>query len=536
MACYGGDLILSAIKSLKYELLVSMLGLVIWVSLFRTLKKNEKVTSYLPPGPRGLPLLGYLPFVRPDLHRFYAELAHAYGPIFSLRLGTKLCVVVSSPSLAKEIFKEQDTIFANPDAPVSGLIMGHGGSDIVWTPYGPRWRLVRKICVREVMASSRLDATYRIRRREVRDMVHDLYHHHKEGTPVDITETAFVTALNVISSMIWGGRLQGEEKLRVGSEFRRVVGDIVMLLAKPNVSDFFPLLARFDLQGVARETKSKIQWLDRIIDPMIVERLKIEWGQNKSQSSTQLHDPDILQTLVHIYKEGISDSEMSLTLNQIKGLIMNLVIGGTDTVSTTIEWTMAQMMKQPEIMRRAQKEVDQVVGLHQTVEEFHLHELRYLKAVVKEVLRLYSVAPILSPRSPSQTSILGGYTIPEGAQIIVNAWAIHRDPLSWEDPLEFRPERFLTNDHISKPFLNISPINHDFRYIPFGSGRRMCVGIPLGERMILLLLATLLHSFDWQLPQGTELDMFEKFGIAMKKVVPLAVVPTPRLVDTKLYI
>ncbi|XP_068635174.1 geraniol 8-hydroxylase-like [Aristolochia californica] len=511
----------SVITIVKYELMISMLSLVIWWWFAWAWKKREKGSLPLPPGPRGLPLVGYLPFLRPDLHRFYAELARTYGPIFSLRLGSKLCVVLSSPSLAKEIFKDQDTIFANRDPPQYGWIMAYGGSDMVWSPNGPLWRLMRKTCVREVMATSRLDATSGIRRLEVRELVHDVYL--KVGTRVDVAEKAFVAALNVISSTIWGGKLHGEEKDRIGADFRRVVDDVVEHLGKPNVSDFFPLLARFDLQGLALKAKGNLQWFDRIFDPMINERLKTDEGDSKSRGNE-----DILQTLLRTYKEG-GDADTALSLNQVKALIVDLVLAGTDTTSTTIEWTMAQMLKQPEIMRKVQREVDRVVGLHQMVEEFHVPELHYLKAVVKEVMRLYPVVPLLTPRRPSQTSVVGGYTIPEGTQVLVNAWSIHRDPHLWDDPLEFRPERFLNDGSKLDSSLN------DFRYVPFGSGRRVCVGIPLAERLNLYVLASLLHSFNWQLPQGTKPDMSEKFGIVMKKIVPLEAIPTPRLSDPKVY-
>lgn len=198
-----------------------------------------------------------------------------------------------------------------------------------------------------------------------------------------------------------------------------------------------------------------------------------------------------------------------------------MVVGGTDTASNTIEFAMAELLNSPQIMKKAQQEIDQVVGNDNTVEESHLHKLHYLNNILKEVLRLHPVLPLLVPHSPSESCIIGGYTIPKGSRVFINAWAIQRDPSIWENPTEFRPERFLDN--------KLDYSGHDFSYIPFGSGRRICAGLPMAERTVMYFLASLLHSFNWELPVGEKLDVSEKFGIVLKKKVALVVVPTPRL-------
>lgn len=206
-----------------------------------------------------------------------------------------------------------------------------------------------------------------------------------------------------------------------------------------------------------------------------------------------------------------------------------MVVGGTDTTSNTMEWAMTEMMQKPEIMKKVQEELDQVVGKDNIVEESHIAKLQYLGAVIKEVLRLHPAIPLLVPHCPSSSCVIGGYTVPQGSSVFLNVWSIHRDPSVWADPLEFRPERFL--DANNKWEFNGS----DFSYFPFGSGRRICVGIPLAERMISYLLASLLHSFDWKLPVGEKLDFSEKFGIVLKKAIPLVAIPTPRLPNSAQY-
>ncbi|XP_068669648.1 p-coumarate 3-hydroxylase-like [Aristolochia californica] len=217
------------------------------------------------------------------------------------------------------------------------------------------------------------------------------------------------------------------------------------------------------------------------------------------------------------------DSTMPLTRSHIKGLIMDLVMAGMDTTAVTSEWVMAELIKHPDMMRRVQQELNEVIGTDNVVEESHLSRLRYLSAVVKEAMRLHPAAPLMLPRTPSETSTLGGYSVPKGTRVLVNMWAIERYPENWENPTEFNPERFLTNDR------KWDFSGNDFHFFPFGSGRRICPGAPFADRMLMYGLATLLHSFNWRLPDGAELDLAEKFGMVLRKADPLVLVPTPRL-------
>lgn len=208
------------------------------------------------------------------------------------------------------------------------------------------------------------------------------------------------------------------------------------------------------------------------------------------------------------------------------------MIAGTDTTSNTTEFVMAEMMREPSTMKKAQEELDAVIGRDAVVEESHIHKLPYLGAVIKETLRLHPTVPLLLPHCPSQSTLVGGYTVPKGSMVFINVWAIHRDPSVWEDPLVFRPERFLQGvvDGMVSDFSG-----NNLAYFPFGSGRRMCVGVGMAERIVTYTVASLLHSFNWRMPKGEELDLVEKFGGVLKKAPPLVAVPTPRLSRQELY-
>ncbi|CAL0312928.1 unnamed protein product [Lupinus luteus] len=476
---------------------------------------KPKAQHNLPPGPSGLPFFGNLLSLDPELHSYFAALARTYGPVLKLRLGGKLGIIITSPSAAHQVLKEHDTVFANRDVPAAGRAATYGGRDITWTPYGPEWRMLRKVCVLKMLSNTTLDSVYELRRNEVRKMVGFIFG--RAGSKVNIGEQGFLTQLNVITNMMWGGAVEGAERERLGAVFRKMVAEMTALLGKPNVSDFYTGLARFDLQGVEKEMKELVVKFDEIFEKMIGERGKIEKeGEEKK---------DFLQYLLNMKEEG--ESKTSLSIIHIKALLMDMVVGGSDTSSNTVEFAMAEMIYKPEIMKRVQEELEAIVGKDNIVEESHIPKLSYLYAVMKEVLRLHPALPLLVPHCPSETTIVEGYTIPKGSRVFVNVWAIHRDPSIWEKPLEFDPTRFLDTKWDFS--------GNDFNYFPFGSGRRICAGIAMAERSVLYFLATLVHSFDWTIPQGEKFDVSEKFGIVLKKKVPLVAIPTPRLSNLDLY-
>lgn len=207
----------------------------------------------------------------------------------------------------------------------------------------------------------------------------------------------------------------------------------------------------------------------------------------------------------------------------------DMLVGGTDTTVNTMEFAMAQILNNPKVMMKIQEELEREVGRENIVQESQISKLSYLHAVMKETLRLYPVGALLVPHCPSETTNVGGYEIPRSSRVFVNVWAIHRDPSIWENPLCFDPTRFLGANKCDYR-------GDNFNYLPFGSGRRICAGIGLAERNFMYLMATLIHSFDWKLPKGQNLDVSEKFGILLKKKTSLVVIPTPRFSNPSLYI
>ncbi|CAI0413600.1 unnamed protein product [Linum tenue] len=480
------------------------------------------------PGPRGLPIVGYMPFLRPNhLHRQFTALAQAHGPIYKIQTPSKLLVVVSSPALAREVLRANESTFSVRPTSIAVKILGYGGMEVGTLPWGPDWAGLRKILVRDVLSNRALDTCRALRERAVAAGIREI-RADSVGKPTRVFDAAFKLVVDSTLAMLWGGGGGAD----FAAEYREATREVSQLMGRPNVSDAFPLLAMFDLQGVQREaagiekkSKKLLDKFDEILSSVIEERLRAveKRGGNGRK--------DFLQVLLDLNRNGGSDGESYVTTNQVKALLMDILVGGTDTTSTMLEWTMAQLVKHPDAMSKVYKELNEIVGQNDIVEESHLPNLTYLEAVIKETFRIHPALPLLVPRCPSRTCELGGYTIPKGTIVYLNAYALHTDPQLWEDPLEFKPDRFLSVEDDTKFDFQ----GNNFQFLPFGSGRRVCPGQPLAVNTLKYVLATLLHSFDWKLPAGTELELEDKFGIVIKKMNPLVLVPTPRLLNLELY-
>ena len=200
-------------------------------------------------------------------------------------------------------------------------------------------------------------------------------------------------------------------------------------------------------------------------------------------------------------------------VNYIFSIYQDLFIGGTDKTSATIEWAMTELLRNPDIMAKAKQELTETIGIGESIQEKDIPRLPYLQAVLKETMRLHPIAPLLLPRFHIDVEVCG-YTIPKHTQAIVNAWATARDPMYWDKPTQFKPERFI-DSKVDFRGTNLS-------FMPFDSGRRICPGLDLAVRMLSLLLASLIHHFNWKLPDRMapeDIDIKDKFGITLQKAI-----------------
>ncbi|CAI0413820.1 unnamed protein product [Linum tenue] len=372
---------------------------------------------------------------------------------------------------------------------------------------------MRKVLAREVISNQALDACRALREGAVLAGIREI----RAGEPTGVFEAAFKMVVDSTLAMLWGGgggsESEGGGAPIFAAEYRQAIGEMTVLLGRPNVSDAFPLLTRFDLQGIQGQATKLAKRFDCIITSVIERRLKDLEGKEGMVFK------DLLQILLQV--QGRADATgrlLSDSFLHFKGLVLDVASGGSDPATTLIEWAMTELLNDEKVMTKVVQELDQVVGPNNVVEEHHLKELNYLNAVVKETCRLHVG---IMARVASQPCTVAGYAVPKGATVFINTWAIHRDPEFWADPLQFKPERFLDG--------RFDFMGSSFQFLPFGSGRRVCVGLNLAERLMKYVLASMLHSFEWKLPDGEEkLDFSDKLGVVAKKVKPLVAIPFPR--------
>ncbi|KAH7852690.1 hypothetical protein Vadar_027939 [Vaccinium darrowii] len=490
------------------DLLSLVLYLLLTITLFQvfhSLVRHSKTRSKLPPGPAPVPVIGNLLKLGDKPHKSLAELAKTHGPIMSLKLGQITTVVISSPALAKEVLQKQDLAFSTRFIPNALQAKEHCKYSVAWLPVPNQWRSLRKIINSNIFSGGRLDANQTLRQQKVEELIAYVGKCCEDGVAVDIGRAAFTTSLNFLSNTIFSVDLAdiSHDSTR---EFRDLVTNVMLEAGKPNLVDYFPVLAKIDPQGIRQRLTVHFGKLLDLFGGLIDERLKL---RNLQKANAENDVMDILLNRSH-----------EIDKTHIKSLFLDLFVAGTDTTSSTIEWAMAELLQNPENLKRAKAELEQRIGKGKLIQESDISELPYLRAIVKEAMRIHPAVPLLLPRTVETDVEVYGYTVPMGSQVLVNAWAIGKDPSIWKHPTTFMPERFLESE--------VDVRGQDFELIPFGAGRRICPGLPLAIRMVPVVLGSLINSFDWKLEGGIapeELDMEDKFGITLQKAQPLRAIP-----------
>ncbi|GLJ32250.1 hypothetical protein SUGI_0649050 [Cryptomeria japonica] len=481
--------------------------------LFFLWRRANRVRLPLPPGPPAWPIVGNLFQLGKRPQESMYDLSLQYGPLMTLCLGMKTTVVVSSPAMAKELLKTHDHIFAGRQVLEALKSLSHHKSSLVWGEYGPYWRYLRRISTVELFSPKRLDALQHLRKDQVFRTIRLIFE--DKGKVVDIGQMVFCTSLNLLGNMIFSTTVFDPHN-PASAELKDTIWKVMKLLGKPNLVDFFPFLRLLDPQGVSRQMARYFKVLYDFSDTFIQKRLATSSQSVKPNDS----EKDFLDVLLDFRSEDF-------TLVGIRALIAELFVAGTETVTTTIEWGMAEIIRNPQKLNRVREELDEVVGYKRRVEESDVDHMPYLHAAVKEIFRLHPAVPLLLPHKAESSCEIGGFLIPKDSQVIVNAWAIGRDPSIWNNPLEFMPERFLEGEN-SK----IEYSGQNFELIPFGAGRRICPAVPLASRMVHFVLASLLHSFEWKLADGKRCelmdmaDITDEFGTTFKE---FKAIPVPRL-------
>ncbi|KAF2289795.1 hypothetical protein GH714_038654 [Hevea brasiliensis] len=352
--------------------------------------------------------------------------------------------------------------------------------------FRPYWRMLRRLCSVELMTNKRINETASIRRKCVDQMIRSIEDDvaaakaRGESRELNLPHYMFLMSFNLVGNLMLSRDLL-DSQCKEGHELFQAMDKVMGWAGKPNIADFLPFLKWLDPQEMKRNMSRDLGRAMEIVAGFVKERIEEhKLGKEKAK--------DFLDVLLEHEGDG---KEWHGKIPYEK----EMFFWGSETTSTTVEWFMAELLSNPEAMRKVKEELNETLTLHPAL-------------------------PLLIPRNALQDTNFMGCHIPRDSQVFVNAWAIGRDPDSWEDPLACKPERFLKS--------NIDYKGQNFELIPFGSGRRICVGITLAHRVVTLGLASLIHNFDWELVNNVipdTLDMSERIGITMRKLVPLIIIP-----------
>ncbi|KAL3845286.1 hypothetical protein ACJIZ3_002689 [Penstemon smallii] len=494
--------------------MVSMiLILLLLVPLFLLVLKHLPFgIKNIPPGPNVFQILWNISLFVKKPHIALKNLSETYGPLISFRLGAQLVVVASSPLVVEEILKTHNRISSGrylpsiyyniPESSNASIVMSRECNDT--------WKNLRRIGQNYIFSTKAIESASEIRKTNVMEML-KFIKSKKEGKIVNIEHMVYATLTNIMTTLLTsrnlfggGGEGEGANDKKVKAFLNEVVEDTSNL----GLTDLFPILNVVDFWN---KEKAKA----------IYQNVKFIWADIiNERSATQGNPPTRAQDFLDILKEN------AYTDDEITSLLTEQLIAGTDSTTMSAVWLMTELIKNEEIMCRVREEIaNQAIERNNTINESFLSECRYFQACIRETLRLHTPAPLGLPHRAIETCIVNNYVIPRDSIVLLNIWAIHVDSNNWEDAASFKPERFL-----EYPKVDVGGSRH-FEYIPFGSGQRQCPGSNIALKSVQLVVAYLVHYFDWSLPDGMDprkLSTTDKFSIILRKEEPLYLIPKLR--------
>ncbi|KAI5671074.1 hypothetical protein M9H77_11438 [Catharanthus roseus] len=491
---------------------LSLLLLFLSSVLFFLLSNKRKKTNCdnilslpIPPGPFPWPIVGNIFHLDPKKpHISIAKLAESFGPLFSLKIGSRFFIIASNPTSAREIFKIHDKELSGRYIPQINRILPETKTSAIAMAgeCDERWRFLRTIAHTELFSSQALEYGSESRLKKVNEMLDFL--NSKNGELIKIKDFIFASVTNILSRMMVSEDIV--KSWNDSEEMQRIVRWIVECGA-PGLFDLYPALSGFDF-WIKKRANDFREINKRMWGDILSERKRMK--QQKQDVECQ----DFLDALI---KNSWDDNEIFTFLSEF--------FVSMESLTTIIEWAMTELMRNQVALIKLQDELTKAIDHKAEIvlNEECLSKLPYLQACIKETFRLHPPSPLLVPRSALQTCEVMKYRIPKNTVVVLNAYALGRDSMTWDDPLSFKPERFLNK--------NIDLKGTNYELLPFGGGRRICSGFPLALKQIQLILASLVHGFDWSLPHGNDhnsLDMAEDFGITLRKKEPLLLIPKKR--------
>ncbi|KAI4330181.1 hypothetical protein MLD38_028484 [Melastoma candidum] len=480
----------------------------------------------LPPGPKPWPIVGCLPEMlanKPVFRWIHSLMKEMETDIACISIASTHVIAVSCPRIAAEFLKKQDAVFASRQESMASRTFSGGYKSAVLVPYGDQWKKMKRVLTSEIVNPVRVTWLQDKRVEEADNLVRFAFAQCEASRDIDVRSLARHYGGNVMRRMMFDKRNFGkgmpdggpgiEEEQHINALFTGL--DYLFAYC---ISDYFPCLEGLDLDGHEKIVKEASMMMKKYQDPIINQRIR-EWRQ--SGDGDRKEPRDLLDVLINLKD---SKGLPLLTPDEIKAQTTEIIMAGVDNPSNATEWTMAEMINQPELLRKAVEELDRFVGKDRLVQESDIPHLNYIKACIREAFRLHPVAPFNVPHVAMSDTTVASYFIPKGSQVLISRIGLGRNPKVWDEPLKFNPER-----HLGEGRAELSLMEPDLRFISFSTGRRGCPGASLGTLMSVMLLARLIQGFSWEnYPQDSKINLSESENDLTLKT-PLTLRGRPRL-------
>ncbi|GMN49550.1 hypothetical protein TIFTF001_018711 [Ficus carica] len=507
------------------DLLYIITALLILPALIFLHFRRRRAAKNLPPGPAGWPLFGNL--VQVILHRrpfvfLMRDLRKKYGPIFTMQMGQRTLIIVTSSELIHEATVQRGAAFASrpADSPTR-LIFSSGKCTINSAEYGPLWRALRRNFVTELINPTRIKQCDWIRNWAIEEQLKRLREENSVKGFVEVLSNCRLTICSILICICFGAKISQDRIKEIESVLKEV-----LLMSTPTLPDFLPVLTPLFRRHVreAREVRKRQM---KCLAPLLRDRKAFVERGGQAQNRVE-EDNYMVSPIGAAYIDSLFGLEVPvrgrLGEDELVTLCSEAINGGTDTTATAVEWAMYNLVKKQEIQEKVYEEIVETVGENGVVTENDAEKMSYLGAVVKETFRRHPPTHFMLSHAAVEETELGGYTIPADASVeFYTAW-VAEDPGLWKEPGEFRPERFLVPDGADVDVTGTRAV----KMLPFGSGRRICPGMTLGTLHVNLMVARMVQAFKWLPVPDNPPDPTESFAFTVMMKNPLKAVLSPR--------